>query len=396
MFPGVISFEDRVFRKKISFNNATFTGDAIFWRTTFEAEASFYEATFKQDAVFHRAEFYAAVRFYSTVFKAIADFTGAIFSQRAIFYRATFVGDVSFHMPTFSNGATFRGISLNGALTVQGDAFAPYEVGSSVEFTNLTRDTASRIRFEGTNLSQVSFLRTDVSQMHFVGCKWAQKQQPLLWPIPIRRPIQNRTAIFDELGLDLLKEDEDDLTFDLPEEDDEAKGRRLVAALYRQLRINYESNLQEAEAGHFYIGQMEMRRRDKSYPRLQRWFILPLYRVLAMYGESYARPVFWYLVLGALFALAYLWIGFQVGGDKVEYGFGLDWRNTWPFLKHFLRAWVQALSAGGILGANLAGLSGLNLASGSWWVPLVRYTNMLVDTFLVGFFVITPRRHFRR
>ena len=39
--------------------------------------------------------------------------------------------------------------------------------------------------------------------------------------------------------------------------------RRLVAEEYRQLRLNYESNRQEAEAGAFYIGQMEMRRRDK-------------------------------------------------------------------------------------------------------------------------------------
>lgn len=61
-----------------------------------------------------------------------------------------------------------------------------------------------------------------------------------------------------------------------------------------------------------------------------------------------------------------------------------------------MRAYVQALSAGGILGANLAGLSGVNLASSAWWVPLVRYANMLLDTFLVGFLVIALRRHFRR
>jgi hypothetical protein len=29
-------------------------------------------------------------------------------------------------------------------------------------------------------------------------------------------------------------------------------------------------------------------------------------------------------------------------------------------------------------------------------VPAVRYLNMLLDTFLVGFFAIALRRHFRR
>lgn len=70
--------------------------------------------------------------------------------------------------------------------------------------------------------------------------------------------------------------------------------------------------------------------------------------------------------------------------------------NIADFGQAFVRAYVQALSAGGILGANLAGLSGVNLASSAWWVPLVRYANMLLDTFLVGFLVIALRRHFRR
>lgn len=171
----------------------------------------------------------------------------------------------------------------------------------------------------------------------------------------------------------------------------------MVTSLYRQLRLNYEGNRQEAEAGHFYIGQMEMRRRDRSYFWLYR-FILEIYRVLGMYGESYVRPTFFYLVFGGVFALFYLWGGFQVpGGTQTRYSpLALDLGNLWPFFRDFLRAYVQALTAGGILGTNLAGLSGVNLASGEWWVPLIRYANMLLDTFLVGFFAIALRRHFRR
>jgi hypothetical protein len=81
---------------------------------------------------------------------------------------------------------------------------------------------------------------------------------------------------------------------------------------------------------------------------------------------------------------------------QARYGLGWEPGNVVQFGKDFVRFYVQALTAGGILGANLAGLSGANLEGGSWWVPLVRYLNMLLDTFLVGFFVIALRRHFRR
>jgi hypothetical protein len=106
--------------------------------------------------------------------------------------------------------------------------------------------------------------------------------------------------------------------------------------------------------------------------------------------------VFFYFTLGLLFSLLYLLGGFQVGDAPVRYGLGWEPGNLIPFSKDFVRAYVQALTAGGILGANVAGLSGTNLESGSWWVPAVRYVNMLLDTFLVGFFVIALRRHFRR
>jgi hypothetical protein len=132
-----------------------------------------------------------------------------------------------------------------------------------------------------------------------------------------------------------------------------------------------------------------------SYSWLYRG-LLSVYRVLAMYGESYQRPVFFDFNFGLLFALLYLWGGFQIGDAPLKYGLGFDLGNLVPFSKDFVRAYVQALTARGILGANLGGLSGANLEGGSWWVPLVRYLNMLLDTFLVGFFVIALRRHFKR
>jgi hypothetical protein len=238
---------------------------------------------------------------------------------------------------------------------------------------------------EGVDLSRVSFRRTDISQIQFVGYTWAPKPEPLLWPLPLPRPRQRRRAIYDEVALDRLAKNQG--------KDD----RSLVAELYRQLRLNYEASRQEAEAGHFHIGQMEMRRQDATYPWPYRW-MLAVYRVVAMYGESYLRPPFFYFLFGAVFALAYLWGGFQVGQAQVKYQWlDWDWGNTVPFLQNYVRAYVQALTAGGLLGTNLfGGQMGANLETTSWWVPAVRYLNMVVDTFLLGFFVIGLRRRFHR
>ena len=48
------------------------------------------------------------------------------------------------------------------------------------------------------------------------------------------------------------------------------------------------------------------------------------------------------------------------GGTQVRYGpLALDVGNLWPFSRDFVRAYIQALTAGGILGTNLAALSGV-------------------------------------
>jgi hypothetical protein len=104
---------------------------------------------------------------------------------------------------------------------------------------------------------------------------------PLLWPF-LPRPRHARTVIHDEVALNQ--------TF-------KSLDRPLVAELYRQLRLNYEKSLQEAEADYFYFGQMEMRRQDPTKLRHYRW-MLGAYRFLAMYGESYRRPPVFYLFLG--------------------------------------------------------------------------------------------------
>jgi uncharacterized protein YjbI with pentapeptide repeats len=388
-FGGEAQFGRTHFGGKVDFGGAHFEGVARFWGAHFGGVADFESAhfggvaQFGEELLFGGVYFEGEARFGDAHFEGEARFGDAHFEGEANFWGAHFGGEAYFGGAEFARAAVFSRAIVERSLSFRRKTFQPDAAGKSVDFADLTPESARRVRFEDVDLSRASFLRTDVSQVHFVGCTWAHKSQPLLWPLPVPRPRQERLVIYEELLLDQEKEKRADFP--------------LVAERYRQLRLNLEASRQEAEAGHFYVGQMEMRRQDPAYSRPYRW-LLAAYRVLALYGESYLRPPFFYFVFGVAFALAYLWGGFQVGQAQVRYNSGtFDWGQAGHFFKDSVRAYVQALTAGGLLGANpFGGQLGASLETTSWWVPAVRYLNMVLDTFLLGFFVIALRRHFHR
>lgn len=397
-FVGEAHFEDTRFGGEATFVDAEFHGVASFWGTQFPGGAHFANAQFRKNAWFGnaqlggwtsflRAQFHGGADFGDTEFQSEAHFYGAQFRDGASFGGAEFRRNSSFDDAQFHGWNSFENAQFHGEASFGGAQFPIQSNGSGgVSFIRLAPKSARNLRLEGVDLSRVSFLRTDVSQVQFVGCTWAEKPIPLLWPLPMPRPRQPRTVIYDEAALDSAHGT------------DQVEGdRRLVAEVYRQLRLNFEASRQEVEAGHFYIGQMEMRRQDTTYPRLYTW-MLGSYRVLATYGESYWRPPFFYFLFGTVFGLAYLWGGLQVGQTPVKYDpASFAWGQAAAFFQDYIRAYVQALTAGGLLGTNLfGGPMGASLDTTSWWVPAVRYVNMLLDTFLVGFFVIALRRHFHR
>jgi uncharacterized protein YjbI with pentapeptide repeats len=82
---------------------------------------------------------------------------------------------------------------------------------------------------------------------------------------------------------------------------------------YEKLRENYEMNNRHVEAGDFYIGEMEARkkwleyREKKSPKRTDVWHkqLIEIYRILSLYGESVFRPIFWLLSFSIVFAYVF-------------------------------------------------------------------------------------------
>ncbi|HEV2777904.1 MAG TPA: hypothetical protein VGX25_00740 [Actinophytocola sp.] len=69
-----------------------------------------------------------------------------------------------------------------------------------------------------------------------------------------------------------------------------AAGPARVAGLYRSLRKAFEDSKNEAGAGDFYYGEMEMRRQSPATPLSERW-ILTAYWLLSGYGQRAARAL---------------------------------------------------------------------------------------------------------
>ena len=126
--------------------------------------------------------------------------------------------------------------------------------------------------------------------------------------------------------------------------------------------------------------------------------LLNLYGRVAIYGESYLRPFFLYLLLGFVFAPFYLWADVQALSRNIAYDFvpwNLDaWRIvlSGSFWRDFLMASLGSLAAA----IPLVPIGQDMLRPLSGWTFIIRYVDMALDVLLLALTLIALRRRFRR
>lgn len=250
-------FGEAVFLKEANFFGAKFTyGD--FNNATFHRRASFYKAEFVT-ANFSRTKF-QETSFRTAKFVREANFIGAKFQGQASFIETTFQGLVYFREAKFAAGAEF--VALQGL---------PFPI---LDFQHVTFDNAEKVHFNYVDLSNTSFVGTDVSRVG-IGEKveWKAKK-----------------------------------SFDESIADKDLVPYETVATVYRRLRQNLESKLRHTEAGHFFIAEMDVKRKNvKIKNRVLKWLrtnifsALAWYKYFSNYGESYQRVILW-IVLTPLLA----------------------------------------------------------------------------------------------
>jgi hypothetical protein len=373
IFPPKLSFSKRKTRAKftgpvlfiaahfgqVDFDGVTFQ-DAYFNGATFGGEAKFSDAVFEGSAWFVGALFRSQALFDDVVFPDWAAFDGCEFQSLAVFNRALFLGKARFDDAVFQGAwfdqasflrATFLGTTFSGSAYFHNTAFV-----GAVDFTYVNVGVPKEVQFVGKTtsgpkldefwdkledfdrsdvrqrwgeglqqlkktfangracLKMVEFLGTDVKKIRFVNVEWGAITYRMLGLTLKRIAVRDEVCLYEYSA------------FHVPD-------YGAVAALYRDLRYCYEHELRYADAGDFYVGEMEMRRLNISTrpkPRLLekpsdrnaatqlrqvvsttwRWFrrncLSPIawYRNLSLYGESYALASFWIIGAISFFALS--------------------------------------------------------------------------------------------
>lgn len=281
-FAGKINFSETQFAGMVFFCDATFTRHVRFYRAVFNENADFSGAKFAGAVSFYEAAFTRTVEFDLTAFAKEVDFSEVKFADSAYFTKAAFTGKVDFSEATFTEDASFS------RTTFAKEAYfldlKRKKEGSSITFDpilvfqNVAFGDPRQVRFDRFDLSNISFVATDVSQIDIgENVRWRQN----------RKLLDERRA---EKG-------------EVPYEK--------AATVCRRLRQNLESRLRYVEAGHFFVREMEIRRKNvRTRNRVIRWLrtnvfsALAWYKYFSNYGESYQRIIPWIIFIP--FAAAFL------------------------------------------------------------------------------------------
>ncbi len=297
IFPGQIDF-NRNFEKPIYFSAAQFNNETYFGSARFNKVASFRGAHFNDVASFAGTYFknqtdnetdFSRAQFNEAIFE------DAQFNNETKFYGAHF-NKADFYHAQFNNTATFENSEFRGVASFILTKF-PSNGEDLVSFKNVKFHIPKEIRFQNINLSNVSFLNTDITEVEFLDVEL--RKIPLFKKLKL---VGSRLAVIDETRIGK------DATYGS------------VAQLYRRLRRNYETDYRFAEAGEFFIGEMEMRRLDvnaniknEKMRNIVLWLeknISPLafYKYLSLYGESYRLPLLWILVVVLSYPMLMQWL----------------------------------------------------------------------------------------
>jgi len=233
-----------------------FKSPVYFSRTKFHGKVNFSKAKFSREASFPHAEFSEEADFSYTNFSRVADFFHAEFSKEAKFEKAR-----------FSEGAFFTRLQKGS------------EGNPVLFFTDVQFDKPELVWFNEFDLANTSFLYTDVSKIN-IG-------ESVAWGSDRR--------IFDERRAD---------------EGKHHVNYEVVATVYRRLRQNLESKMRYTEAGRFFIGEMECKRKNvKIKNPVLRWIrtnflsALTWYKYMSNYGESYSRVILWIFLTPTIAAM---------------------------------------------------------------------------------------------
>ncbi len=318
------------------------------------------------EVAFYNAQFAnGTTRFSKVLFGNIegANFNDVIFYCPVSFDRSKFKKRVSFINSVFHDTVEFIG-SNKTDMSEENHIFS-HSFDFEVDLRNMTFSTPDRIIFNMVNLSCARLLNTDFSGVRLGQVNWGE-----------RDPEEKRLIIYDEKKAD-------------------AEGsHREVSYIYKQLRVIYEKTGRYFNAGDFFFGEMEMRRRQADEGSIIK-ALLYLYRLISGYGERPIKAFCCFLGTPVLFTLFYFFSGLKNSPrmDKNYINYDVSW--SLPFFD--LVFWKDLLNTlffsihNAVLGRTFTTLMPEGIVS----TVLCIFENIIGVIFL-SLFILAMNRKFRR
>jgi uncharacterized protein YjbI with pentapeptide repeats len=309
--------------------------------------------------------------------------------------------DFSLAQFTGKGGTNFRDAEFSGEGEVKFTGRTFYE-GTEADFRVITFKNPESITFDGVELSKVRFLKTDLSKINFTKVYWTGRKYD-------SSTYKGRIRVYDEefqyRGRFLRKfEDEEN------KEDGKIKaffrktGFKFVSwlnklkpkekndnhyevqRLYNQLLENYVKTNRYHEAGDFFAGTMEMRRREKFEKRRIRialWF----YRLFSLYGERPFWAVGWLLFTFFSYGVLYSFFDLAIIENSLDANIEADMKAKSKFVKGLMIS-LSNLT----LGRTSPIFEVVNPICGN----ILQATEIVAGAVLVSLFILAMNRKFRR
>ncbi|MBN1883844.1 MAG: hypothetical protein JW885_16900 [Deltaproteobacteria bacterium] len=163
--------------------------------------------------------------------------------------------------------------------------------------------------------------------------------------------------------------------------------------LYTQLSLKYETTGRYHEAGDFFIGEMEMRRKDEENENCFNKVILWLYKKISLYGERPARVLIYIFIPMILFTFPYFFWGLKTDNcdteNVINYAckFSTPTKEFWTDLGNTLLYSISNFTLGRTF---------TDLIPANFFTACITIFENLVGIAIITLFVLSMNRKFRR
>lgn len=347
-----VYFAHAEFKENVDFSSVIFKESASFHKTIFHKSIKIRGSVFEKFADFSFSVFRKAENsFRYTKFQAYSDFKNATLRntdfewanfEKTQFIDCTFSEETTFSNSIFGGVTDFTKAKFLGNTNFFKSVFKYVTNFDDVEFPNYTN--FSKVIFPkeedvtfNSNISNISFLYTDIKKIKF-GNKISWKPFEYLdkkekKPNYVKKRKNSDFKIYEERLLEKRIDTEINL--------------ESVKNIYRDLRENFDMNLQYDIAGEFFIREMELHRKYEDMHKAKKlitttklwawrgFSLYWLYNILAQYGQSSRRPIY--------FAIPLIILGTSIFWGECTTQVAMNLED--PCDASFWSAFVRSLSA---------------------------------------------------